>query len=56
MNIKETRACLILGDITIHATCTHEGLIIDAYDKDDDIIDTVFKLHSEQDEEFEVLP
>lgn len=51
MNVKETRVCLIVDDITIHATCTHEGLIIDAYDRDNELIDTAFKLHSEEDDD-----
>lgn len=51
MNIKETRVSLIVGDMTIWATCTSEGLIIDAYDRDDDIIDTAFQLHSEYEDD-----
>lgn len=51
MNIKETRLCLIVDDYTIHAICTDEGLIIDVYDRDEELIDTAVKLHSEQEDE-----
>jgi len=47
----ETRVSLIVDDITIWAICTSEGLIIDAYDKDENIIDTSFTFHSDYEEE-----
>ena len=47
----ETRVSLIVDDITIWAICTSEGLIIDAYDKDENIIDTSFTFHNDYEEE-----